>query len=113
MPNGRSGGFIIEKTALEQLVKAIPEPIGATVAMGDNPRPRPTDTSEMVKLLERCPNDRLAVEEQDHRWYIIHISNKPIIWVTVRPGSQVYREIRELHKQWATANPGWNEWMAF
>ena len=81
--------------------------------MGDDPRPRPIDASEMVKILERCPHDRLAVEEQDHHWYIIHISNQPIIWVTIGPESQVYREIRERHKQWETANPRWNGWIAF
>jgi hypothetical protein len=81
VPNGRSGGFIIETIALARLVKAMPEALGATVTFGENPRPRPIHASEMVWLLEKSPNDRLAVEEQDHSWYIVHINNEPeIIW---------------------------------
>ena len=57
----------MEKMALERLAKAMPKATGVYVAFGDSPRPRAIDVSEMVKLLERCPNDRLAVEEQDHR----------------------------------------------
>lgn len=115
MPNGRSGGFIIEKTSLVQLVKALPEPIGAAILfVNDGPKVRPIDALEMVKLLESCRNDRLAVEEQDRSSYIIHISNQPeIIWILVMPESEIYAAIRERHKQWTTANQGWNEWIAF
>ena len=115
MPNGRSGGFIIEKDDLQRLVKAMPEEIGATAAFGSgSTKSRSIAASEMAKLIERCPNDRLAVEEQDHSWYIIHISNEPeIVWVTILPKSQIFPEIRERHKQWTTANPGWYGWIAF
>jgi hypothetical protein len=56
VPNGRSGGFIIERTALERIVNAMPESIGAFVALEDHPKPRPIEGSEMVKLLGRCSN---------------------------------------------------------
>jgi hypothetical protein len=112
MPNGRSGGFIIEKTDLAGLVNAMPDSTGLTVAFGGN-WPRPTDASEVVRLLESYPSDRLAVEKQDHGWYIIHVSNQPVIWVTVFPESPIFPEMCERHKQWTTANPGWNGWIAF
>ena len=112
MPNGRSGGFVIEKTALAGLFKAMLESTGVTVAFGGS-RPRPIDALEIVTLIERCPNDRLAVEEQDHTWRIIHVSNEPVIWITVLPQSQIFPEIRERHKDWTAANPGWNGWIAF
>jgi hypothetical protein len=47
VPNGRSGGFIIEKADLERPIKAMPEAIGARVGLGVNPIPRPIDASEM------------------------------------------------------------------
>jgi len=49
MPNGRSGGL----------------------------PPRLVSSSEVSRLIEECPHDRIAVEEQDSMAYVIHISNEP------------------------------------
>jgi hypothetical protein len=113
MPNGRSGGFIIEKADLKRLIKTISDANFATIARHPFP-PRPVDASEIVQLLEESPKDRFAVEEQDHAWYTIHISNEPeIIWVTIAPDSPVFPEIRQRHEQWNTEHPGWKGWIAF
>jgi hypothetical protein len=79
MPNGRSGGFVIEKTALKELIKALP--VGTVIATvtADPSRLRPADAQEVARLVEECPNDRIAVEEQATRFtlFISAISRKP------------------------------------
>jgi hypothetical protein len=114
MPNGRSGGFVIEKTDLKHLVKGLP---GATVVakiVANHSRLRPADALEIARLVEECPYDRIAVEEQDHKFYIIHLSNEPeLVWVMVASEAPIFLELRHRHQQWATAHPDWTGWIAF
>ena len=82
MPNGRSGGFIIDKADLKQMLRVLQVSIAAT-KVSDLPSPDdPTDVLELARSVEECPNDRIAVEEHDHLSYIIHLSNEPeAIWL--------------------------------
>ena len=115
MPNGRSGGFIIEKTDLKNLVGAFP---GATVVATLFERfptpPRPVSPIEAARLVDECRNDRIAVEEQDHTSYIVRLSNEPeIIWLVVVPETPIFLELRQRHQRWVTEHPNWNGWIAF
>jgi hypothetical protein len=113
MPNGRSGGFVIETTDLKQLVTAVSD----TAVVGQlttGLRPRAASAAEIAQCIEDCPLDRMAVEEQDHTFYIIHFSNDPdIIWVSVNSESPIFAELRLRHARWMTEHPGWNGWMGF
>jgi hypothetical protein len=114
MPNGRSGGFVIEKTDLENLVRTFP---GGTVIARiytSTAASRPIDASETDRLLHECTNDRIAVEEQDHLLYIIHLHNEPeIIWLSVGAERPIFLELRQRHQQWTAAHPDWAGWIAF
>jgi hypothetical protein len=114
MPNGRSGGFVIEKADLKGLLKELPD---ATVVAKIIVRPGPLRTAvalEVARLVDKCPNGRIAVEEQDHKFYIIHLSNEPdLIWVMVAPETPLFLELRQRHGRWATEHPDWKGWVSF
>jgi hypothetical protein len=114
MPNGRSGGFVIKTAELKELVKAVSD----TAAIGHmvvHPLPiRAANAAEVTGFVEECAQERVAVEEQDHRSYIIHLSNEPELkWLVVGPESPIYLEIRQRHAQWMAERPGWNGWIGF
>ena len=95
MPNGRSGGFVIETADLKRLVEAVSGDALVGKAMVGLPTARPKLTeacaAEVARFLEECPHDRIAVEEQDHASYIIHISKEPtIIWVLISSQSPIF-----------------------
>jgi hypothetical protein len=114
MPNGRSGGFIIDKADLKQMLRAMQVSIATTKADELSSPHDSTDVLELARLVEACPSDRIAVEEQDHLSYIIHLSDEPeAIWFAVGPNTPIFVELRERHKRWAHEHPGWNGWIAF
>jgi hypothetical protein len=114
MPNGRSGGFVIEKADLKHLVEAFPD--GSVVAriVARSSAPRPADALEIARFVDKCPSDRIAVEEQYHKSYIIHLSNEPeLIWVMVGSETPLFPELRQRHDRWSTEHPEWKGWIAF
>ena len=115
MPNGRSGGFVITTADLKELVKGVSETTGAVGKMIVPPLPiRAANADEAARFVGECPHDRVAVEEQDHKSYVIHLSNEPkLIWLLVDSASPLFPEIRQRHSQWMTEHPGWDGWMAF
>lgn len=114
MPNGRSGGFVIEKADLQQLVKALPDAAVVGKIRAQSSSLRPADALEIARLVGECPNDRITVEEQDHMFYIIHLSNKAgIVWVMVGSETPLFPVLRQRHARWATEHPGWKGWIAF
>jgi hypothetical protein len=114
MPNGRSGGFVIEKADLRSVVKALPDATVVAMLSAHSPRPRPANALEIARLVEECPKERIAVEEQDHKFYIIHLQDEPeLIWVTVGSESPILLELHQRHERWATEHPGWKGWIAF
>ena len=77
-----------------------------------NPSPSPVNAAEVIRFLGEHAQDRVAVEEQDHAAYLIHIG-EVASWVAVRSESPVFAELRQRHAQWMTDHPGWNGWIAF
>jgi hypothetical protein len=114
MPNGRSGGFVIEKADLKNLVKTIPDATVIARILSSSAEPRPLDAVETSRLVGECLNDRIAVEEQHHDCYIIHLTNEPEnIWLMVGPMAPIFLELRERHRRWTTEHPDWHGWIAF
>jgi hypothetical protein len=112
MPNGRSGGFPLEKADLVRWIAGIPPTVEiGRVTPGE--RPRSAAVAEVAALLESCPHDRIAAEEQDHAFYIIHLSNQPVVWVIVDSESPLFQNIRQRHLHWKTEHPDWDGWIAF
>ena len=72
------------------------------------PKPQAACAGDIARFLEECPHDRIAVEEQDHDFYIIHISNEPtIIWVFISSQSPIFLELRSRHAQCLAEHPKW------
>ena len=114
MPNGRSGGFVIETADLKQLLEAVTgDAVVGRLITGLKPF-QSARVAEMMQAIEKCPHSRLAVEEQDHALYVIHISNQPdIVWVVISSESPLFMELRRRHAEWIAERPGWNGWMTF
>src|SRR4029453_15500110 len=117
MPNGRSGGFIIETADFQRFVQAISNDavVGGAV-VGDlttDPRPQAARAVEVARYIKACPHDRVAVEEQDHAAYIIHLSNDEanIMWIMVGSQSPMFLDLRRRHDQWMAEHPGWDGWI--
>jgi hypothetical protein len=114
MPNGRSGGFLIERADLKHLVKALPDSTVAAKLIDDSLHVRPADAVEIARLVDECPNDHIDVEEQDHKYYIIHLRNEPnCIWIVVASETPLFPELLQRHSRWATEHPEWKDWIAF
>jgi hypothetical protein len=117
MPNGRSGGFPIETADLRRLLSEVADTasIGKLASEGGSPRPelRPVVRAEVLRLVEECRQQHVAVEEQDHSSYIIHLSNEPVVWVLVNPDSPMFAGLKQRHGQWKIEHPNWGGWMGF
>lgn len=115
MPNGRSGGFLLETSELRRLVGQASVELPSTMLVDDSgPRPRETDSKELLGLIEKCPFERVAVEEQDHSTYIVHLRNDPTpIWIVVFSKSPLLADLKQRHARWMVEHPNWNGWIAF
>ncbi len=114
MPNGRSGGFLIEKADLKHLVQALPDATVVAKVIVHSPPIRSADAKEVARLVDECPSDRIAVEEQDHNFYIIHLSYAPKpLWAMVGQEMPIFRELRQRHDRWKSENPDWKAWIGF
>ena len=114
MPNGRSGGFVIERIDLKNIVTTFPDETIVTRILTSTAASRPAGALETARLVDECTSDRIAVEEQDHVAYIIHLQNEPeIIWLSVRAEDPIFLELRQRHRQWTTEHPDWTGWIAF
>ena len=114
MPNGRSGGFVINTADLKELVKTIPDEtvVGQMVVLTSPIRA--ASAAEVIRFVEECPHDGVAVEEQDYTFYIVHLSNEPkLLWLVIGSESPIFLEFQRRHAQWKTEHPGWNGWVAF
>ena len=114
MPNGRSGGFLIKTADLRELVKTVSD----TAVVGEmlvlHLPFRAANAAEVSRFVEECPDDHVPVEEQDHKFYIIRLSDEPkLLWLLVGSESPIFLELRQRHLQWATEHPGWKGWMGF
>jgi hypothetical protein len=108
MPNGRSGGFVIETADLKQLVTVA----SACAVVGELTTglgPHAASAAEIARCIEKCPHDRVAVEEQDNTFYIIHFNTRsgcisPRTRSTIRAGpafiSSAAPDCRHPHRIW-------------
>jgi len=107
MPNGRSGGFLIEKADLKNLLKTFPnDTVVAKVIEGS--ALRDAVALETLRFVDECPYEHIAVEEQGHKAYIIHLRNAPeMIWLVVQSEAPLLLELRQRHQKWAAEHPDW------
>jgi hypothetical protein len=96
VPNGRSGGFAIERNDLVQLLLSVPP---VTVIGAWFTRLGPVSAEEANHALKNNPAKSLGVEEQDHSDYIIHVGGTDT-WIVVTPETPLYTELRHHHKLW-------------
>ncbi len=114
MPNGRSGGFVIGKADLKNLVKTFPDDTVLARVFEGSAQPRLANALETTRFVDECPNDRIAVEEQHQSSYIIHLRNEPeIIWLAVFSDEPLFLELHKRHQQWMTEHPDWKGWIGF
>ena len=113
MPNGRSGGFIIEKADLKSLVKTYSDATVIATLLEQSKPLRHAHALETARLVDECLHDHIAVEEQDHTAYVIHLSNAPVVWLLVGPEAPLFPDLRQRHQRWATEHPDWKGWFAF
>lgn len=109
MPNGRSGGFWVETVELKELLKNTSdiEVVGKIVEGPSRTQIRAANAAEVTRLIEECSHDRVGVEEQDHKFYIIHFSEEPkIVWLTFGAESPMFPGIRQRHTQWVAEHRG-------
>jgi hypothetical protein len=113
MPNGRSGGFLLDTADLKHVILSTSQAeVVAHVVRGPT-RPTPSTAAELVPLVDECQHERVAVEEQDGAAYLIHVSNDPILWILVKSDSPMLAALRAHHSQWKTEHPDWKGWIAF
>ena len=115
MPNGRSGGFVIETADLKQLVQAVSGDTVVGKLFTNGPNSPAACAAEIVQLIEDCPHERFPVEEQDRAYYIIHFSNdrNNIRWVVINSTSPLFTELRNRHTRWMAEHPSWLGWVEF
>lgn len=113
MPNGRTGGFMMNAAEWKVLAEVVPEQ--TTIGkIFDGGAVRAVTLADVIRFIEASSRERLAVEEQDHNSYIVHINNEPeILWIVVGLESPIFPEIQRLHARWMAEHPGWNAWRAF
>ena len=99
MPNGRSGGFVICKDDLRQLVTAISGAVTVGKRFGSGSL-LPMSATEAAQLVEELAHDRVSVEEQDKKYYIIHISDSSDTWIKVQSDSPIFEGLRRWHTRW-------------
>ena len=91
MPNGRSGGFLIRKSDLEELLKKLADGTvaGNTVASLIKERSSPSypaegcDTATLNEMLKAFDGRQVWVEEQDSKVYVLHLDRSSSALKTV------------------------------
>jgi hypothetical protein len=80
MPNGRSGGFLISRKMLRNLLQGMERTLvcGSAPERGRTPLSvwREVTVEEIRSLCDEDGPQELWVEEQEHSWYIIHFSER-------------------------------------
>ena len=93
---------------LKRLLRAAPDtaPIGKLVRGSSDLRLQLVNATEVLRLVEESPYERLAVEEQDHSFYIIHVRDEPTLtWVSVKSDSPIFAALALQQSQWKLEHP--------
>jgi hypothetical protein len=86
---------------LEKILRAHP----AEAVVGRSIPSRDVEVSELKRMVSEYPGDLIVIEEQDHRWYIIHLEPIEVSppnaekWIVVLPGSPLFEELRRQHSR--------------
>ena len=102
MANGRSGGFGLSKKEFERILNSLsPElVVGSYISPSGSAR---VDVSTVIRMVGECPDDPIAIEEQDYKYYVVHIDGMattvpiPEKWILVVSESPLFQEFREQH----------------
>jgi hypothetical protein len=117
VPNGRSGGFLIDRAELARLLEALPAMcevgvpvISAYRARSSGVQPMHLSAAGMVAMLSAVEWNNVWIEEQDHHDYVIHL-DQPVDkvdrldgdkWIIVGPDSPLFIKLREVHARHRT-----------
>jgi len=106
MPNGRSSSFNVSRHDFEQLLNTIPTGtlVGHLLSGSEGDRSsRALDALESRQLFAELPQDRVFVEEQYQKFYILHLAKREgaTTWIVVREDSPLFAELRRHHAMWA------------
>jgi hypothetical protein len=113
MPNGRSGGFMMNAVEWKELVRVVPEQTMIGKVFDGGPV-RDVSIADVIGFIEVSSLERFAVEEQHHDSYVVHINNEPeILWISIGSKSPIFPELQRLHAGWVAEHPSWNGWIAF
>lgn len=102
MPNGRSGSLFLEKTEFANWLRSRDdqEIIGLSLPA------TAVSVAMAIEMLASFPIERIAVEEQDARSYIVHLHHPLDIdppeiekWILIKPGSPLFEELRRRHER--------------
>lgn len=113
MPNGRSGGFPLAKAEFRRLIAATAQTAVVGHVVAESTYPKPSTAGEFAALVDRCRLQDVAVEGQDRDCYVIHLSNRPILWLMIGSESALFALLRECHSRWNSEHPDWKGWLAF
>jgi hypothetical protein len=95
MPNGRSGGFRIPVAQIRKLLQGLP----GESRVG-NRGAKSVTVAELAQRVDRHREEDLPVEEQDHKWYIVHFGAEPKGWIVIGEDSPLYVGLRSRHAEW-------------
>lgn len=107
MPNGRSGSLFLNKAEFASWLNGRDghESIGLCLAPRGTDR-RAVSVERLAGMLDTYPADRIVVEEQDGRDYILHMYHPFSLdppdlerWILIRPESPLFQELRRQHDQ--------------
>jgi hypothetical protein len=108
MPNGRSGGFGLTKATLEQILCALP----AIAVIGRSTVSPGVDVSAVLRMVSEYPGDVIGVEEQDYRWYIMHLEPGDVDppnaekWIMIGSESPLFKDLRREHLKFESETRG-------
>ena len=91
MPNGRSGGFLITPGQLDTLIGEVDT--GAVVGTASG---NAVTAAQLKTLLGRWDRSQVHVEEQNHKYYIVHLA----AWTIVDQKSPLFERFRHAEAQW-------------
>ena len=112
MPNGRSGGFLIQKTDLQQLLKEVPGHANVGLAITGpvdlrslSPPWSDMDAVQLMSLAAAFPGRKVWVEEQHATEYVLHLDDEveqpgasdTTKWVVIPPDSPLFGALRRCH----------------
>ena len=106
MPNGATGFFPLESSALIQMLGAMPAEAAVAEIMDDSYCVHPLTAGQLISLVHDKDHPNLGIIEQDHTYYVIYVGNSPErILVSVDAASPLFTALRHCHHEWVTAHP--------